>query len=155
MHSVETGVPLSVLVVDDDKLQHDLVRRAFRHEGVEVDVRIASTGEEAEKELCSDAADPPPHVVLLDLGLPGMDGVALLKKLRQSTRCSELAVFIMSASIDPKERASCYDLGISGFIFKDCLESMLESVRMVTRVVSGKHFRQRDVIDDCARLRTG
>ena len=138
---------LSILVVDEDAAQRELVSRAFARSGIAADLTMASGAKEAEAALSEARSTSRIDVVLLDIGPPDLDGIELLARLRRSEHWHELPVFIMSGSTDPDQRARCYELGISGFIFKSDMTDMLESARMINRVVKGEHKRQRETVD--------
>lgn len=59
-----------------------------------------------------------PDAVLLDLQLPRIDGIELLRRIRSDARTSRLTVFILSSSEDAHEREVCRELGVSGFLPK-------------------------------------
>jgi two-component system KDP operon response regulator KdpE len=99
----------SVLVVDDEPQ----IRRALSlNLGVrKYDVREAATGEEA---LAIVAAEQP-DVVLLDLGLPGMNGMAVLETLRQYQR---IAVIVLTARDDELSRIDALEAGADDYVTK-------------------------------------
>src|SRR5690606_19211544 len=91
-----------VLVVEDDAEIADVLRRTLRQEGHEV--RIAADGEEA----LAAAAEFVPDLVILDLGLPKLDGVEVLRRLRAE---SDVPVLILTARSELSDRVEGLDTG--------------------------------------------
>jgi diguanylate cyclase (GGDEF)-like protein len=88
---------LRLLVVDDDALLRLLLRTTF--EVVDVEVREAGTAEEAEREISADV----PNVVVLDVALPGTDGVAFCRALKENERTRDVGVVLLTGSPDVDE----------------------------------------------------
>ena len=117
----------SILVVDDEPQ----IRRALTlNLGVRLfDVREAATGEEA---LAIVAAEQP-DVVLLDLGLPGMNGMAVLETLR---RYHGMAVIVLTARDDEVSRIDALEAGADDFVTKPF--GMTDLVSRVRAVLKSK-----------------
>ncbi len=81
-----------VLVIDDDRLLCELIRTTFELEGFDVDVAYDVI--EAERVL----VDSRPDAILLDIGLPGIDGVFYLERLRETPHTSRIPVVAISGS---------------------------------------------------------
>lgn len=99
-----------VVVVDDSKFSRSLSRAILRemgHQVVEAD--NGKTGLEA-------IARHNPELVLLDLLMPGMDGIECLRHIRSRTR--SLPVIVMTADIQATSRTQCEALGVTGFLNK-------------------------------------
>ena len=93
--------PASVLIIEDDLDTRDIMGRLLTAEGYAV--RLASNGWEG-----LIALDPPPHVILLDIMLPGMDGYAFLKSLRGQRTYQSIPVIVVTAKdvaeVEPRVR---------------------------------------------------
>ncbi len=114
-----------VLVVDDEIE----IRRALRTglAGHGFDVETVATGEEA----LSGAAAWKPDVVLLDLGLPGIDGFTVLSRLREHTRA---ALIVLSVMADESDKVRALDLGADDYLVKPFgLDELLARIRAVVR----------------------
>ncbi len=98
-----------VLVVEDDEEIVDVLRRTLRAEGYEV--RAALDGPEALEDLDEFA----PDLVVLDLGLPGMDGMEVMSTIRES---SEVPVLMLTARADPEDRVAGLDTGADDYLIK-------------------------------------
>jgi two-component system, OmpR family, response regulator MprA len=98
-----------VLVVEDDQEIADVLRRTLRQEGHEV--RSAGDGEQA----LTAAAEFMPDVVILDLGLPKLDGVEVLRRLRAD---DDVPVLILTARSDLDDRVAGLDTGADDYLVK-------------------------------------
>ena len=98
-----------VLVVEDDQEIADVLRRTLRQEGHEV--RSAGDGEEA----LSAAAEFMPDLVILDLGLPKLDGVEVLRRLRAD---DDVPVLILTARAQLDDRVEGLDTGADDYLVK-------------------------------------
>jgi two-component system response regulator MprA len=98
-----------VLVVEDDAAISDVLRRSLRTEGH--DVRTAEDGERALLE----AADFIPDLVILDLGLPGIDGVEVCRRLREK---GDVPILILTARSGTEDRVTGLDSGADDYLVK-------------------------------------
>jgi DNA-binding response OmpR family regulator len=98
-----------VLIVEDDEEIVDVLRRTLRAEGYEV--RAALDGPEALGDLDEFA----PDLVVLDLGLPGMDGMEVMGRIRET---SEVPVLMLTARADPEDRVAGLDTGADDYLIK-------------------------------------
>ena len=108
---------VSILVVDDEPDVADLFRQRFRREvrqGTYV-LHFAVSGEEALDEL-ADGIEPPLIVILSDINMPGMDGLALLHEIR--TRRPDLPVIMVTAYGDDERRRRATEYGAAEFFIK-------------------------------------
>jgi DNA-binding response OmpR family regulator len=98
-----------VLVVEDDTSIADVLRRTLRQEGHEV--RSAADGVQA-LEMAEDFV---PDLVVLDLGLPKLDGVEVLRRLRAS---SDVPILILTARTETEDRVEGLDSGADDYLVK-------------------------------------
>jgi two-component system response regulator len=106
-----------ILLVEDNADDELLTVRALRRARVANEIVVARDGVEALDYLFGtgahagrDAKDLP-HVVLLDLRLPRLDGLEVLRRLRQDRRTERLPVMILTASTEDRDRVEGYRLG--------------------------------------------
>jgi DNA-binding NarL/FixJ family response regulator len=117
---------MTVLIVDD----HPVVRQGLRvllevHDGIEV-AGEAADGEQA----LARAAELAPDVILLDLKLPGMDGIAVLGELR--ARGIGARVLVLTSGNDPAQVSLALRSGASGFLYKDVdPDALVRAIRAV------------------------
>jgi two-component system response regulator MprA len=111
MSEIEAQEPLlgRVLVVEDDEDIADVLRRSLRQEGH--DVRTAADGEEA----LEAARDFSPDMVVLDLGLPKLDGVDVCRRLRSE---GDVPILILTARSDTDDRVEGLDAGADDYLVK-------------------------------------
>lgn len=124
----------AILVVEDNPRNLKLVRAVLEHAGY--DVRAASTGEEG---VATAIADPP-DLVLMDLQLPGIDGVAALGALRAEPATAGVPVVALTALAMPADRERVDRAGFDGYLEKPI------SVRELASQVQG-------FLDDGGRTR--
>jgi CheY-like chemotaxis protein len=110
-----------VVVVEDDADDRELLTRQLRKSKIDSHVRFLTDGKEALNFL-SHLPPAAPYcdliAIFLDLKLPGMSGVELLREIRRTPRVQGTPVIIMTSSLDPKDFEACQDLKASAFIPK-------------------------------------
>jgi len=111
---------MKLLLIEDHVPVADVLTEAFRDIGHEVSV--AHTGEEGLRELDSNC----PDAVLLDVTLPGMDGVTVLRAIR--ARDPHLPVIVLSGNVSPEQIEQLWSLGIHDVIHKPDTLSHLTDV---------------------------
>ena len=117
----------TVLIVDDDPVQRRLAEAAVRRFGFEA--RIAETGADALSLLRSEGAD----VVLLDLVMPGLDGLGVLAEMRKSGLATPVIVQTSNGSIDTV--VSAMRAGAVDFVVKPAgAERLQVSIKNALRV---------------------
>jgi two-component system response regulator len=113
-----------LLLVDDDEDYLYVARRAIERAKLHADVRVTRDGDEALRVLGlrSSGVEPaPPHtvvVVMLDLRMPGLGGLEVLREIRASERTRELPVVIVSTSNQPEDVARSYAHGANSYVVK-------------------------------------
>jgi two-component system KDP operon response regulator KdpE len=114
-----------VLVVDDEVEMQRALRAGLQYH--DFDVRTAGSGQEALRE----SAAWRPDVVLLDLGLPGMDGFETLAALRPATRAAIIVVSVMPGE---KDKVRALDAGADDYVVKPFgTEELVARIRAVLR----------------------
>jgi two-component system KDP operon response regulator KdpE len=114
-----------VLVVDDEVEMQRALRAGLRYH--DFDVHAVGSGEEALREVASWR----PDVILLDLGLPGMDGFATLGSLRPMTRAGVIVVSVMPGE---KDKVRALDAGADDYLVKPFgTEELVARIRAVLR----------------------
>jgi CheY-like chemotaxis protein len=113
-----------VLLVDDDEDYLFVARRAIERAKLRVDVRVTRDGDEALRVLGlrPGGVEPAsPHtvvVVMLDLRMPGLSGLDVLRQIRENDRTRELPVVVVSTSDQPDDVARSYELGANSYVVK-------------------------------------
>jgi two-component system, cell cycle response regulator DivK len=101
-----------ILVVEDNERNLKLLRDVLEYAGY--DVRVARTAEDG----ISLAASEPPDLVLMDLQLPGIDGMEALRRLRESPRTADIPVVAVTAQAMKQDRERALEAGFNGYIEK-------------------------------------
>jgi CheY-like chemotaxis protein/DNA-binding XRE family transcriptional regulator len=112
-----------ILLVEDDANDAELALRAFKRASFQNPIKWVSTGREALDYLfCRGryAYHPPvgPHMVLLDLNLPDIDGQSVLKQIKAKQKTKTLPVVVLTMSRDDKNILECSRLGAANYIIK-------------------------------------
>ncbi len=118
------GTAQRILVVEDDRLIREVIATTLAGEGYNVDVAV--DGAQAWDYL----AERQPHLVVLDLALPRLDGLALCRRLRSQPATAKLPVLVVSAMTGSATVQSAFDAGADAFLDKPFdLAEFLEQVR--------------------------
>jgi CheY-like chemotaxis protein len=114
------GTP-AILLVEDSQDDEVLALRALAHNKIANRVDVARDGVEAVQYLFGDADNPPrelPQVVLLDLKLPRIDGMEVLRRIRADPRTRILPVVVLTSSSEERDLVESYSLGANSYIVK-------------------------------------
>ncbi|MES2621083.1 MAG: response regulator [Bacteroidota bacterium] len=115
---------VEILLVDDNSSDADMVIRVLRKnnlagkllhlkDGVEALDFIFNEGEYAGREV-----QRPSKVVLLDLKMPRVGGIEVLKRIKADERTRKIPVVVLTSSREHSDVQTCYDLGANGYIVK-------------------------------------
>lgn len=127
--------PLTILLAEDDDGHAELVRESLRDAGVENPLRRFRDGREILGHLEALAeggslASPAPFVLLLDIRMPRLDGVEVLRRVKADPRLSLLPVVMLTTTDDPREVEACYALGCNAYLTKPVgYEAFTETLR--------------------------
>jgi CheY-like chemotaxis protein len=113
----------TILLVEDDERDIDLTLRAFAKANLANRIDVARNGEEGLAYLRREGqwADRPnehPALVLLDLKMPRMGGLAMLREMRQDSRFRVIPVVLLTSSHEPRDLSEAYALGANAFVVK-------------------------------------
>jgi CheY-like chemotaxis protein len=110
-----------ILLVEDDPDDEALTLRALRRHDLADEVVVVRDGAEALAflyETTRAGDDQLPELVLLDLKLPKIDGLQVLKMLREDAHTRRLPVVVLSSSSEERDIARSYDLGANSYVRK-------------------------------------
>ncbi|GIW79375.1 MAG: two-component system response regulator [Gemmatales bacterium] len=124
-----------VLLVEDDEVDVEAVKRSFQKARIANPLHVASDGDDALNILRGQGGKPPlprPYVVLLDLNMPKRSGLEFLREVRRDPALHDSVVFVLTTSNNENDRTAAYDLNVAGYIPKPKVgEEFLEMVRML------------------------
>jgi two-component system response regulator len=128
----------TILLVEDNGDDETLTLRALKKNNIKNDIVIARDGVEALDYLLGTGAHQGrdlsvmPHVILLDLKLPKIDGLEVLRRVRSEPRTKLLPVVILTSSNEEQDRIRGYGLGANSYIRKPVdFSQFIEAVRQL------------------------
>ena len=108
-----------ILLVEDNPMDVDLTLRAFKRRHVSNPVHVARDGEEALAWIPRwEAGEPTPAVILLDLKLPRVDGLEVLRQLKGHATLRTIPVVVLTTSAEHQDVQTAYQLGANSYIVK-------------------------------------
>jgi CheY-like chemotaxis protein len=113
-----------ILIVDDDSDMAELVMDKLKKYRTHITAHTISRGENVLPFLKGKvrfSANGMPHVILLDLHMPGKDGFAVLKELKSNREFKRIPVVILSSTVSQTEIDRCYEAGVNSVISKSHL----------------------------------
>lgn len=109
---------LNILLVDDDEVDVMTVKRAFSRANITNKLYVATDGIEALSMLRGDGIPPSRRLVLLDLNMPRMSGIELLRELRADPALHAITVIVLTTSNEDRDRVEAYQLNVAGYLLK-------------------------------------
>lgn len=130
-----------ILLVDDSANDVELTLDAFREARLSNEVNVARSGQEALDILFGREGGPGepgrtpaplPDLILLDLKMPGISGLDILRRIKAASVVRRIPVVILTSSRDEGDRALTYDIGANSYLVKPVsFEGMLAIVRQI------------------------
>ena len=115
---------IEILLVEDDPLDVEMALLALRNEQIANRIHVARDGEEAldflfcRKPYENRSFASPPRLVLLDLKLPKVDGLEVLRQLKDDPRTMAIPVVMLTSSKEERDIVAGYKLGVNSYIQK-------------------------------------
>ena len=116
-----TGRSVNILLVEDNAVDQEAIQRAFKRHRIANPIHVAADGIEALARLRGTnglTKLPRPYLVLLDLNLPRLNGVELLREIRGDPELHDSIVFVLTTSKRDEDRMASYDLNVAGYVVK-------------------------------------
>lgn len=113
-----------ILLIDDNRMDVELTIDAFEQAHLGNEIEVIRSGQEALDRLLDcqpgpDGCTPPlPDLILLDLKMPGIDGIEVLRRIKQDPTCRRIPVIVLTSSRDDGDRALAYDSGANSYLVK-------------------------------------
>ena len=127
-----------ILLVEDNEVDEELTLRALKQNNIKNEVVVARNGVEALDYLWGTGTyagrdtTEMPHVILLDLKLPKIDGLEVLKRMRSDERTQLLPVVILTSSREQQDMVESYSLGANSYVRKPVdFNQFVEAVRQL------------------------
>jgi two-component system response regulator len=120
---METLEQVELLLVEDSALDAELTTRALKAGGLANRLHWVKDGQEALDFLFrhgeyAGRSESVPRLVLLDLKMPRVDGIEVLKAIKADERTRRIPVVVMTSSQEEKDVAQSYDLGVNSYVVK-------------------------------------
>lgn len=113
-----TPRPINLLLVDDDEVDVLNVRRALERGRITNDVWVAGDGIEGLAMLRGSEMPRERRIVLLDINMPRMNGIEMLRELRADPELQVTPVVMLTTSNDDRDRIESYRLNVAGYLLK-------------------------------------
>ena len=113
-----------ILVAGDDPNARALMTEAFQASGVQAELRMVNSGQDLLDYLCNRGKNwtaenaPKPHLILLDLTPPGLDGHAALVEIKGDSILRQIPVVVLTTSQDKQDVIRSYTAGASSYVTK-------------------------------------
>ncbi len=114
---------IQIVLVEDNPNDVELVTRVFRKHNLSNNMIVLKDGAEALAYLLGEDSDGDetaalPKVILLDLKLPKVDGIEVLRRIKADTRTASIPVVILTSSSEQYDLDGCYQLGANSYVTK-------------------------------------
>lgn len=114
-----TSIPVEILLVEDNLNDIKLTLHALKENRLTNEIRVARDGAEALQLLHGSGTDSCcPKLILLDLKLPLVDGIEVLREIKSDERTRSIPVVVLTSSREEPDIQKCYELGVNSYIVK-------------------------------------
>ena len=120
-----------ILIVEDDQVDQETVRRAFKEIKVANQLVVTQNGEEALAYLRSGEKEKP-CLVLADIKMPRMNGLEFLRIMKEDKELRRIPIIILTSSRQERDRAASFDCSVAGYMVKPAeYKQFVEIIRTI------------------------
>jgi len=119
---------VNILVVEDDEIDVESLKRLFAKKDIKNPVYYAANGMEALEIMRGEnnlAKVPKPFIVLLDINMPKMNGIEMLRELRSDENLKDTVVFVLTTSPRDEDKTITYKLNVAGYFLKKDIKELV------------------------------
>lgn len=134
----------SILLVEDDYLDVESVKRALKKLNIEFELHVAHNGADAMAMLTTDRVDRPklfPDIIILDINMPKMNGIEFLSIIKNYYSLKQIKIFILTTSAEEYDKIYAENLGVDGYIIKPLAftdSASMSTMNLLKELLSGK-----------------
>ena len=116
--------PLTILLIEDNTDHAELIRRGYEENQIVNKIYHVTDGEKAldylfhRGEYCILEENPRPDIIFLDLRLPKIDGLEVLKKIKDTKELRDIHIIVLTSSSEEKDIAGAYEYHINDYLVK-------------------------------------
>jgi len=129
--------PVNILLAEDDRIDAKAFLRAMETVRISNPVTVVKDGVEAWETLTGSNGKKPfprPNIVVMDINMPRMSGIELLRKIRADESLRDLVVFVLTTSNDDQDKFEAYNLNVAGYMLKsDLANGFVQAVEMMDK----------------------
>lgn len=124
METIMDKEEVTVLIADDDEGHAALIRRNLKRSGISNKIIHFRDGEEALNFFYGTQSEAPQvkqnesYLLLLDIRMPRVDGIEVLKKLKDDAVYKKIPVIMLTTTDDPREVQKCHEMGCNSYVTK-------------------------------------
>lgn len=135
--------PIVLFLAEDNTGDVIVIQQALKKQQLDFEMFVAEDGEKAKRLFERAGKDlPPPHVILLDLNLPRVEGSELFSSVRENPLLGDVPIIVVTSSAPPSEEGWAQRLGVTHYFRKPSdLDEYLELGAIVKRVVKGQRVQ--------------
>ena len=121
LHEETMGSKVEIVIVEDNPNDAELILRVFRKHNMANQVVLLGDGAEALDFFFPPDGSAPgvaPKIILLDLKLPKIDGIEILRRLKSNERTRSIPVVVLTSSTEARDLTNAYELGVNSYVAK-------------------------------------
>lgn len=113
-----------LLIVEDSNEDFETLQRFLQRSPMEISIKRCVNGEQALAFLyrtgnySDNESTPGPSLIILDINLPKIDGLEVLRQIKQDDKLKKIPIVVFTTSSNPKDIKNCYQYGVNSYIVK-------------------------------------